>query len=244
MHLKINETAKLTGITVRTLHYYDEIGLLKPGIITEAGYRMYDEKNLETLQQILFFRELDFPLNDIKNILNSPAFNRQEALLKHKELLIRKKEWLDGLITMIDETMKGETIVSFKEFDMKEIEETKKKYAAEVKERWGSSDAYKESEKKTAAYGKKEWEAITDSMNQIFAAFADLNKQSLPPDSPQAKEAVKAWQEHISNNFYHCTDEILKSLGIMYIADERFTQSIDRFGEGTAAYMSKAIEAY
>ena len=244
MHLKINETAKLTGVTVRTLHYYDEIGLLKPNIITEAGYRLYDEENLETLQQILFFRELDFPLKEIKNIVTHPSFDRQEALNAHRELLLKKRRRLDGLITLIEQTMKGETSMSFKEFDMKEIEKTKEKYEQEVKERWGTTAAYAECSHKTASYGKDDWMKITENMQQIFTRFAQLKNKQLAPDSPQAKEAVKAWQTHITQHFYPCTLEILKSLGTMYVEDTRFKESIDKVGEGTAEYMAKAIEAY
>lgn len=242
--LKINETAKLTGVTVRTLHYYDEIGLLKPNIITESGYRMYDEKNLATLQQILFFRELDFPLKDIRNIMNNPAYSPASALIKQRELLLKKRKRLDRLISLIDRSMKGETEMSFEAFDRKDIEEMKQKYEQEVMERWGDTEAYKACSKKTASYKKEDWIKITQKMESIFSIFADLKQKHLPPDSTQTKAAVKAWQECITENFYPCTTEILKSLGIMYTADERFTQSIDRAGEGTAEYMSKAIEAY
>ena len=115
--MKISEVAKLSGITVRTLHYYDEIGLLKPNKITEAGYRVYSNEDLETLQQILFFRELDFQLNEIKEIMMNPNYDKNKALNKHKELLIEKRERLDGLINLIDKTIKGDNNMSFKEFD-------------------------------------------------------------------------------------------------------------------------------
>ena len=142
--MKISEVAKLSGVTVRTLHYYDEIGLLKPNKITEAGYRLYSNEDLETLQQILFFRELDFQLNEIKEIMMNPNYDKNKALNKHKELLIEKRERLDGLINLIDKTIKGDNNMSFKEFDNSKIEENKNKYAEEVKNRWGNTDAYKE----------------------------------------------------------------------------------------------------
>lgn len=244
MNLKIKEIADLTGITVRTLHYYDEIGLLKPGIVTEAGYRLYNEKNLETLQQVLFFRELDFPLNEIKEIMASPSFDKTEALQKHRELLLKKRERLDNLINLTEKTIKGESMMSFKEFDMKEIEESRKKYAKEAKERWGGTDAYEESIKRTSSYGKEQWEVISNETGEIFRTFADLSEQGLSPDCEQAQDAVKRWQNCITNHFYSCSDEILGGLGMMYVEDERFRKNLDAYGEGTAEFMSKSIAVY
>lgn len=149
--MKINEVAKLTGVTVRALHYYDKIGLLKPEEITEAGYRIYSENDLETLQQILFFRELDFSLNEIKEMIQNQLYDKTEALEKQKELLMQKRARLDELITLVEGTLKGEREMSFKEFDMTEIEENKKKYAEEVKERWGTTKAYAEYENKAVS---------------------------------------------------------------------------------------------
>ena len=131
--MKISEVAKLSGVTVRTLHYYDEIGLLKPSKTTEAGYRMYSIEDLEKLQQILFFRELDFPLNEIKEIMVNPKYDKIEALNKHKELLIEKRKRIDGLVTLIDKTIKGDNNMSFKEFDNSKIEENKRKPLVKIK---------------------------------------------------------------------------------------------------------------
>lgn len=240
--MKINEVAKLTGITVRTLHYYDEIDLLKPSKITEAGYRLYDEDVIALLQQILFFRELDFPLNEIKDIITSPAFSKTEALKEHKKLLIKKRERIDRLIHLVDKIIEGEDNMSFKEFDMTEIENMKKKYESEVKERWGNSDAYAESEKKTRNYDKKKWQQINEESKEILKAFAD-NKDKAP-DSKEVQALVSKWQNFITERFYKCTNEILSGLGEMYLADERFKKNIDKNGEGTAKFMSKAIKIY
>jgi len=240
--LKINEVAKLTGITIRTLHYYDEIGLLKPSQITEAGYRLYDENNLSELQQILLFKELNFPLNEIKEIMTNSEYDKTEALKKHKELLLKKRERIDKLITLVDNTIKGEGKMSFKEFDMTEIESAKKKYAKEVKERWGSYDAYIESEKKTSNYGKEQWQEINNEGKEILKAFADNMDKT--PDSKEVQELVKEWQCFITERFYNCTNEILQCLGLMYVGDERFKENIDSNGEGTAEFISKAIEIY
>ena len=240
--MKISEVAKLTGVTVRTLHYYDEIDLLKPSEVTKSGYRLYSKDSLERLQQILFFRELDFSLDEIKEIMNNPTYNKSEALNKQRDLLIKRRERLDSLIELISKTIEGDDNMSFKEFDMSEIEENKKKYANEVKMRWGSTDAYKESEKKTSTYDKNQWHAINNEMSRILKLFGD--HRDYDPGSKEVQSLVEEWKNHISTNFYNCTNEILSGLGLMYVNDERFKNNIDKNGEGTAEIMSKAIEIY
>lgn len=240
--MKINEVAKLTGVTVRTLHYYDEIGLLKPSEITDAGYRLYDVAALETLQQILFFRELGFPLNDVKAIMSDPQYDRTEALTRHKELLLQKRDHIDGLIGLVDKTLKGEHDMSFKQFDTTDFEAAKKKYSAEVKERWGDTAAYAESEKKTVGYDDGQWNILSCEGDAILQEFGDSSNTS--PDSSEAQALVKKWQDYITANFYNCTKEILSCLGQMYVGDKRFTQSIDKHGDGTAKFMADAIEVF
>lgn len=234
--MRISEVAKLTGITVRTLHYYDEIGLLKPSEITEAGYRLYSREDLEILQQILFFRELDFPLSQIKEIMNNPNYDKEEALKKQKELLIQQRQRIEGLIKLIEKRIEGDNNMSFKEFDMNEIEENKKKYAKEVKERWGTSKAYEESEKKTSSYNKEKWGDINQETSEIFKGFAELRNSD--PGSEEVQELVRRWQKYITDNFYTCTNEILSGLGLMYVEDERFKENLDKNGEGTAKLMA------
>lgn len=240
--MRISEVAKLTGITVRTLHYYDEIGLLKPSEITEAGYRLYSREDLEILQQMLFFRELDFPLSQIKEIMNNPNYDKEEALKKQKELLIQQRQRIEGLIKLIEKRIEGDNNMSFKEFDMNEIEENKKKYAKEVKERWGTSKAYEESEKKTSSYNKEKWGDINQETSEIFKGFAELRNSD--PGSEEVQELVRRWQKYITDNFYTCTNEILSGLGLMYVEDKRFKENLDKNGEGTAKLMEEAIKIY
>ncbi|MGL5677333.1 MAG: MerR family transcriptional regulator [Cellulosilyticaceae bacterium] len=240
--MKINDVAKMAGTTVRTLHYYDEIGLLQPSKVTEAGYRIYEATDLERLQQILFFRELDFSLGQIKEIMTNPQYDKEEALAKHRELLIKKRKRLEGLIELVDRQLEGEKDMNFEAFDMTEIEKAKKQYADEVKERWGSTDAYKESKEKTKHYDKKKWGEVTVEGDVILQAFGE--HRGYAPESDEVQELVRKWQDHISNSFYQCTKEILSGLGLMYVADERFTKNIDQHGEGTAKLMSEAIAIY
>lgn len=240
--MKINEAAKLSGVTVRTLQYYDRIGLLKPSTVTEAGYRLYEKHDLCALQQILFFRELDFPLEEIKRIMSDPAYDQTLALKKQKELLLAKRERLNGLLALLEHTMKGEKTMEFKEFDTTGIEKIKKQYAAEVKERWGDTQAYAQSEKKAASYGAKEWKLIEGEGGEILRKFGELRMGD--PNAQAAQTLVKDWQAHITARYYECSKEILAGLGLMYTNDARFTAYIDQFGEGTADFMSRAIEAY
>ena len=240
--MKINDVAKLAGVTVRTLHYYDQIGLLKPEEVNEAGYRIYTEESLEKLQQILFFREMDFPLNEIKDIMENPGYDERLAMKSHRELLIKKRERLDRIIGLLNNKIEGDGKMSFKEFDSSEIEAAKDKYAKEAKDRWGNTDAYKESKEKTKNYSDSQWKDVFDKGGSIMQEFAEIRSTS--PDSPEAQELVKKWQDYITNSFYTCTKQILSCLGMMYVGDERFTENIDRYGEGTAQFMAKAIEVY
>lgn len=240
--MKVSEVAKLTGVTVRTLHYYDEIGLLKPSKVTEAGYRLYSNADLEILQQILFFRELDFSLSDIREIMLNPTYSRETALQNHRELLLQKRKHIDGLISLVDKTLKGDNDMSFKQFDTTEIKNARKEYAAEAKQRWGKSDAYTEYEEKVSAYDDPQWKLLNGEGSYILREFGE--NRHLDPASKEAQALVKKWQEFITANFYNCTKAILSCLGEMYIGDDRFTQNIDRYGQGTALFMATAIEIF
>lgn len=245
MKMYIKEFAKLTGVSVRTLHYYDEIGLLKPSAVDEQnGYRFYDERSLERMQEILFYRELDFPLKSISEILASPNYDKQKALTEQRRLLTLKKERLERLISALDSAVKGENTMNMNVFDNSEFEAEREKYAREAKEKWGSTAAYKESTEKTAGYSKEKWGEINSGMDSLIAEFAECVKNGVQPTDDAAQKLVKKWQDFITENYYTCTNEILSGLGEMYTADERFKENIDRHGEGTAEFMSAAIKVY
>ncbi|KNZ42131.1 MerR family transcriptional regulator [Acetobacterium bakii] len=242
MKTTVKEVANLTGVSVRTLHYYHGEGILEPSEIAPNGYRYYDEACLERLQHILFLRELDFSIAEIKGILKNPDFDQEDALRKQRKLLTLKRNRLDNLITILDKKIKGEENMSFKAFDMAEIEESKKKYAKEVHERWGNTEAYTQSQKKTNGYTAENWQIIHEEAEKIYADF--LANKSKSPQDPEVQDLVAQWQQHISKHYYDCSDEILAGLGLMYVGDERFTQNIDERGKGLAAFMSDAITVY
>ena len=243
MKLSISEMAKLSGVSVRTLHYYDEIGLLRPReVVRDTGYRYYDELSLESLQQILFYRELDFPLKEIVKIISTSEYQKEEVLVKQRELLKLKRKRLDKLIRLLDGNLKGEKIMSFKEFDMSEIEAQKVQYAKEVQEKWGQTQAFTQSKEKTANYQKADWEMLTGRMDELLELFSkQLNED---PKSEPVQKLVMQWQQWITDSYYDCTKEILAGLGKMYVADERFKANMDKFKKGTANFISVAIEEY
>lgn len=230
----VKEISRLTGISVRTLHYYDEINLLKPTKTTDAGYRLYDDTALERLHSILLFRELQFPLKEIKAILDSSDFNTKTALEEQIKLLELQRNRLDEIIISAREILtKGTENMNFSTFDKTEI----KKYADEAKQKWGCTDAYKE-------YIQMHYDSAdkTDKLMQIFAEIGKI--KHLSPYCEEAQNLIKKLQNFITENYYTCTDEILKGLGQMYISDERFKKSIDDAGgAGTAEFTAKAIEA-
>ena len=239
MKMQIKEFADFTGVSVRTLHYYDEIGLLMPAFVDKTtGYRFYDEKSFLRMQEILFYRELDFSLKHIEEILSSPNYDKSKALNEQKQLLTLKKERLERLISAIDGAVKGENVM--KAFDNSEFE----KYKAEAKERWGKTDAYKEHAEKTQHYSKEKWDHLAEGMNNILAEFAVCMKKGEAPDSAGAQNLVEILQNHITENYYFCTNEILAGLGKMYVADERFKKNIDKHAIGTAEYLSAAIDIF
>lgn len=243
MRLTVSETAKLSGVSVRTLHYYDQIGLLKPDAVDEQnGYRYYGETALKQLQQILFYRELDFSLKEIAALLSSPRYNPAEALNRQRRLLTLKKQRLERLIALLDDTLKGEHNMSFAAFENMDYEVLRSQYAQEAKERWGGTEAYAESQRRAAGRTKEQWASLRTEAQEIFRAFSACRGQAA--DSPEVQALVKRWQDYISVHHYPCTREILAGLGQMYTADSRFQENLDRFGSGTAALMSEAIAAY
>ena len=238
--MTVNEVSKLTGISVRTLHYYDEIGLLRPSKVQESGYRLYDEANLKRLQQIMLFRELEFPLKEIKGIIDNPDFNREQALDDQIKLLTLKRDHLDRLIEHARQMkIKEELKMDFKAYDKSKIEA----YKNLAKETWGETEAYKEYEQKSASQTDTEKRQAAEDLMSIFYEFGDMKK--LDPATEEVQRQVKKLQDFITEKYYTCTNQILAGLGEMYAAGGEMTQNIDvAGGRGTAEFAAKAIEIY
>lgn len=236
--MKVKEVADLTGVSVRTLHHYDDIGLLVPNDVTEAGYRVYSDENLTTLQQILFFREVGFPLKKIKELLDSPSFNRLEAFELQREMLLAKHRQLEMMIQTIDKTLqteRGEMTMTneekFKGFDF-----SSNPYEQEARNRWGD-EAVDKANKNVAKFGKE----TQEEMNRIYYNLAELRHTD--PASVEAQAAISDWYTFL-NKIGDYSLEAFAGLGEMYVADERFTKNIDQFGEGLALFMRDAMKAY
>lgn len=227
----IHEASMLAGVSVRTLRHYDAIGLLKPSAVTPAGYRLYDDTALARLQQILLLRELEFPLKEIKTLLDQPGFRQEAALEQQIQLLELKIQHMQNLISLAREIKKtGAYTMNFSAFDNTEFE----RYAAEVKQKWGDTAAYRE-------YAQRNGQPA--DMTPVLAEIGKF--KNLSPASDEAQAAIQTLRQFITDHYYTCTPSVLQGLGQMYIADERFRQNIDKAGgEGTAAFLSRAIAIY
>lgn len=238
--MTVNEVSKLTGVSIRTLQYYDKIGLLKPTKYTESGYRLYDDIALEKLQQILLFRELEFSLKEIKEIIFKADFDKNKALEQQITLLTLKKERLENLISFARGIQFiGVKTMNFSAFDTSKIDE----YTKRAKEQWGNSQEYFEFQQKSKNQTKEKQNEIIQNFMQIFVEFGAL--KNMLPDSAKVQNQVQKLQDYISEHFYKCSDEILSNLGQMYAGNSEFTINIDNAGGvGTATFVSKAICIY
>lgn len=238
--MTVHEVSRLTGASVRALQYYDGIGLLRPAEYTEAGYRLYDDAALERLQQILLFRELEFPLKEIKRILESPDFDRRKALEQQIELLTLKREHIDDLIRLAQGIkLTGGISMDFEAFDKKKLED----YAARARASWGATPEYREFEEKNSG---KTLAEIKDAGNRLMGLLAEFSAmKDGGPASPEAQAQVRRVQDFITEHYYTCSKEVLAGLGKMYGSGGEFTENIDKAGgPGTAVLASKAIRVY
>lgn len=239
--MTVHEVSKLTGVSVRALHHYDQLGLLKPAQVTEAGYRLYDESSLTRLQSILLFRELQFPLKDIGAILDSPTFDRNRALDQQIRLLELQKEHLDNLIDLAKGMKLAgvKCMADFKAFDTRKIDD----YAREAKASWGQTPEWKEYEQKAAGRTKDAEKDIARGLMDIFAEFGAVRDQD--PASAEAQALVNKLQSYISEHFYTCSDAILLNLSKMYGGGGSMTENIDKVGgPGTGEFAAAAIEIH
>ena len=234
----VKEVSHLTGVSVRTLHHYDAIGLMKPTQVTQAGYRLYEDAALGRLQTILLFRELEFPLKDIKAMLSASDFDPMAALDDQIRLLELRREHLDRLIDHARSIQKtGVMNMNFKAYDTKKLDA----YAAEAKQRWGRTDAWKESQEKAKGKTREDQAAEADGLMDIFRRLGQLREGD--PASPEAQALIAELQQYICDHYYNCTDQILFGLGQMYAAGDEMNENIDRAGgAGTGDFARRAIE--
>ena len=238
--MTVHEVSKLAGVSIRTLQYYDKIGLLHPTGYTDAGYRLYDDTDLERLQHILLFRELEFPLKDIQAILNCPDFDRNKALDQQIELLRLKKEHIENLMKFALGIKKtGVRHMDFKAFDRSKLDE----YSRRAKEQYGNTPEFQQMQEKSKNRTKDEETLMMDRFMLLFKEAGKI--KDVDPASSEAQDMVKKIQGFITENMYTCTNEILRGLGKMYSGGGEFTENIDSWGgEGTAVFLDNAIRIY
>jgi DNA-binding transcriptional MerR regulator len=242
----VGRVADLSGVTIRTLHHYDEVGLLSPGGRSAAGYRIYEDRDLERLQRILFYRELGFTLGEISTIVDDPRTDTLGHLRRQRGLLNERIERLSAMVDAIDYEMEArsmdipltpeERLEVFGEFRPED-------YAEEAEQRWGGTEAYKESQRRVSSYTKEDWQRLKTEEEEIRARLTAALDAGLAPDSEEAMAAAEAHREHISRWFYVCGYEIHRGLTEMYVSDERFRSNYDTQTPGLAAFIRDAARA-
>ncbi|MEM9731469.1 MAG: MerR family transcriptional regulator [Myxococcota bacterium] len=239
---KVNELAALAKVTVRTLHHYDEIGLLVPTARTKAGYRLYDHDDLLRLQQILIHRELGFPLKSIKELLEAPNFEVRQALVEQRAELTKRQGALSRLIAAVD--------AALARIDAKPVEDREifdgfcpEDYEEEARDRWGQSAAFSESAKRMKSYDDEDLRTLKDEQDDLFRRMAESLRKGSPPESDAARDIAEAHRRYIDRWFYPCTPEAHAGLAQMYIDDARFAETFNAYEPGLADYFAAAIRA-
>lgn len=236
----VTQAAALTGVSVRTLHHYDAIGLLKPTKVTEAGYRLYDEDALEKLYLILVFRELGFSLKDIRGILDAPDYDRNRVLEQQIKLLEGKKTHLQNLIHFASGLkLTGVRYLEFENFDIKKLDD----YSAQAKALYGKTDAWRECQEKAKGRTREQEQAIAQQMMAMFTRLGQLRDRK--PDSAEVQAWVKELRDFITAHYYTCTDQILRGYGDLYAGGGSMTENIDKAGgKGTGEFAREAIQIF
>jgi DNA-binding transcriptional MerR regulator len=242
----VGRVAELSGVTIRTLHHYDEIGLLSPGGRSAAGYRLYEDSDLERLQRILFYRELGFTLDEISTIVDDPQTDALAHLRRQRRLLIGRIDRLRSMVDAIDYEMEARTMdIPLTPEERLEVfgEFRPEDYAEEAEQRWGETEAYKESQRRVSSYNKEDWQLLKAEEEEVRERLATAFEAGLAPDSEEAMAAAEDHRQHISRWFYECSYEIHRGLTEMYVSDERFRSNYDTRTPGLAAFIKDAAHA-
>jgi MerR family transcriptional regulator, thiopeptide resistance regulator len=243
MAYTVSEVARLAGVSVRTLHHYDAIGLLSPSSRSEASYRLYERADLERLQQILFFRELGFPLEEVGRLMSAKDFDRGAALRMQRQLLEERAGRLHQTIRAVEAALlaleRGTPMSEekmFEGFDASAYEE-------EARERWGETKEFQESSRRTARYSKEQWKQIHREGAVLFDQIAARMEAGCAAADPQVLALAEKHRLHVDRWFYPCSKSLHRALGEMYVGDPRFTENIDRVRPGLAAFLRDAFRA-
>ncbi len=246
MSFTVSKVAALTGVSVRTLHHYDDIGLVRPSGRSAAGYRLYSPADLERLQRVLFYRELSMPLDAIARLLDDAADVRA-ALHEQRRALVDGIERSQALVAAVDAAIarldRGEPMTTDDDIESAFGEFDPAKYEDEARERWGDTPAFAESQRRTKGYTKEDWQRIRAESDAIYARLAELLGAGTPADHPDAMDASEQHRLHIDRWFYPCSREMHRGLGALYVQDSRFLTTLDRIRAGLAEYACAAFDA-
>jgi MerR family transcriptional regulator, thiopeptide resistance regulator len=245
MAFTVGELSRLTGVTVRALHHYDEIGLIRPSERTAAGYRLYDDADVLRLHQVLLLRELGVPLDEIAAVIDE-AGSQHELLRRHREVLVTRRVRLDAMLSALDARLAAfEKGIAMTPDEMKTLFDgfDPSQYDDEVQERWGETDAYKESARRTKNYTKADWERYKQEAQAIGTRLVALMRAGTAVADPAVQAAVEDHRQLITRWFYPCSVAMHKGLGAMYVQDARFTANLDKLAPGYARFLSDAIAA-
>lgn len=247
MSYPVGRLAELAGVTVRTLHHYDRIGLLPPSDRSHAGYRHYDSRDLERLRQILYYRELGFGLDQIAKLVDQPGVDADSHLRNQHRLLRQRVDRLTAMLGAIEHEMEarqmGVSLTPEEQFEIFGENWLGEDFEAETQERWGDTEAYAQSQRRTATYTKDDWVAIKAESDANLRDFAAAMASGVPAESTDAMDLAEAHRQHLSRWFYDCGYEIHRGLAQMYLADERFRRNYDQVATGLAEYVHDAIQA-
>ena len=246
MDYSVGQVARLAKVTVRTLHHYDEVGLLSPGGRTPSGYRRYDEADLDRLQQILFYRELGFSLDDIAAVLDDPGTTPSEHLRRQHRLLTDRIARLQEMAAAVEKAMEARKMgINLTPEEKFEIfgENYSEDYETEAEQRWGGTDAWKQSQQRAAQYSKEDWIRIKAQQDDLNRRLAEAMAAGVTPDSEQAMALAEEHRRQIADQFYDCPHTLHRCLGEMYVSDPRFTETYDKIRPGLAQWLRDAILA-
>jgi MerR family transcriptional regulator, thiopeptide resistance regulator len=242
----VGQVAGSAGVTIRTLHHYDEIRLLSPSGRSAAGYRIYEEADLERLQRILFYRELGFTLDEIAAIMDDPRTDAVGHLRRQRGLLIERIERLRTMVAAIDHEMEAQKMgIQLTPEERFEVfgDFRPEDYAEEAEQRWGGTEAYRQSQRRVAAYTKEDWQRIKAEEEEVRANLAAAFAAGLAPESDEAMAAAEAHRQHISRWFYECSYDIHRGLTDMYVNDDRFRAHYDALAPGLARFIRESAHA-
>jgi MerR family transcriptional regulator, thiopeptide resistance regulator len=246
MHYAVGQVAGFAGVTVRTLHHYDEIGLLSPSARTHAGHRRYDDADLDRLQQVLYYRELGFPLDEIAALLDDPDSDPMDHLRRRHRVISGRIEVLRGMAAAVERAMEARKMgINLTPEEKFEVfgDHDPDAYAEETEQRWGNTEAYRQSQRRTAGYTKADWQRVQDEQNAWGAAMAELIASGAPADGTAAMDLAEEHRQQICRNFYDCDHALHGCLAAMYTGDERFTAYFEKIRPGMAQYLHDAILA-